>query len=75
MSEAAGIISRSGYVLNPAILGKLKGVINAEIVVSDPGGRIMRTTFAWRADPEDLGRVLRKAGERTSTLSSTMLGG
>lgn len=45
MEQVAGLISRSGYVLNPAILSQLKGIITADIVFSDKDGRIISTTF------------------------------
>lgn len=45
MAQVAGVISNSGYVLNPGILRQLKGVIAADIVFSDQNGRILSATF------------------------------
>ena len=46
LEQVAAVISRSSYVLNPAILSQLKDVINSEIVLSDSGGRVLRSTFS-----------------------------
>jgi signal transduction histidine kinase len=54
MERVAGVISRSGYVLNPGILQQLKQVINSEIVVFDPKGRPISTTFADLPIPETI---------------------
>lgn len=46
LEQVAGIISRSSYVLNPAILERIKEVVNAEIVLFDKNGQIVNVTFS-----------------------------
>jgi signal transduction histidine kinase len=46
MEQVTGIISKSHFILNPVILGQLKEVINAEIVLFDKDGRISSSTFS-----------------------------
>ncbi|MEW6521688.1 MAG: ATP-binding protein [Thermodesulfobacteriota bacterium] len=46
MVRVAGVISQSGYVLNPLILLQMKEVINAEIILFDEQGRIVNSTIA-----------------------------
>jgi signal transduction histidine kinase len=45
MERLATTVMRSSYVMNPAVLRQLKGLISAEIVVFEPQGRIISTTF------------------------------
>lgn len=45
MVQVVGIISKSNYILSPAILYQVKEVINSEVVVFDQYGRIICTTF------------------------------
>ena len=55
MAQVTGIISKSHFILNPVILGQLKEVINAEVVLFDKDGRISTSTFA---DPRILAAML-----------------
>jgi len=66
MVQAAGIISSSGYVMNPAILRQLKGVINAEIVVSTADGRIIRSTFPPEINDAEISSLIDKPGDSGS---------
>ncbi|SPD75386.1 putative Integral membrane sensor signal transduction histidine kinase [uncultured Desulfobacterium sp.] len=45
MKQVASILTKSGYVLNPVVLGKLKEAINIEIVLFDLKGKIFLSTF------------------------------
>lgn len=45
MKQVAGILSRSGYILNPAVLRQLKEVINVDIVLFDINKRIFSSTI------------------------------
>ena len=58
MKRIAGVISKSSYVLNPAILANLKGVINAEIVLFDQNGRVLKSTFSNPDSKERIKKIL-----------------
>lgn len=45
LARVANVISHSSYVLNPAILGQMKEVVHAEIVVFDPRGHLLHHTL------------------------------
>jgi len=46
LEQVAGIVSRSSYVLNPAVLERVKEVVNAEIVLFNQNGHIVNVTFS-----------------------------
>lgn len=52
MVRVADIISKSSYVLNPAILSQIKKVINTEIVIFDTNNKIVSATFSEPAIQE-----------------------
>jgi signal transduction histidine kinase len=64
MEQVAGIISKSSYVLNPAILRQLKEVVNAEIVFFDKDGRVFSTTFSDPAVQEMLQDLFKSYSDR-----------
>jgi signal transduction histidine kinase len=45
MEQVVETISRSSYILNPAILSQIKEIVKADIVLFDHNGNILRSTF------------------------------
>jgi signal transduction histidine kinase len=45
MEQVIGTISKSSYILNPAILRQIKDIVKADIVLFDHSGKIFRSTF------------------------------
>lgn len=59
--KVAGIISHSSYVLNPAILQQIKEVVQAEIVVSDPRGRLLHDTLGHSAEAAAIRQLIQNS--------------
>ncbi|MDX9787348.1 MAG: ATP-binding protein [Desulfobacterales bacterium] len=45
MEQVAGAVSKSSYILNPAILRQIKEIIKSDIVLFDKNGLVIRSTF------------------------------
>jgi signal transduction histidine kinase len=75
MTQIAGVISRSKYILSPTILAQLKVVINAEIVLADQNGQIIRNTFAEVPGPEKLAGILKDYSRKPFAAKDIDLGG
>jgi nitrogen fixation/metabolism regulation signal transduction histidine kinase len=74
MAQVARIISRSSYVLNPAILRQVKEVVNAEIVLFDQDGRIVSGTFSDPALQDKLITFFKACSEDSSAAKEMKLG-
>ncbi len=74
MEQVARIISRSSYVLNPAILRQVKEVVNAEIVLFDPDGRIVSGTFSGPGIQDELTSFFRTHSENPAGGKEMKLG-
>jgi signal transduction histidine kinase len=61
MEQVAGVISRSGYVLNPSILGQLKLLIRSEIVLFDHNGEVLISTFPYPSGPHPDRGIIQRA--------------
>jgi len=59
MEQVAGVVSRSSYVLNPAILRRVKEVVNAEIVLFDRNGQIVSGTVVEPGSEDELETLFR----------------
>lgn len=73
MERVAGIISKSTYVANPAVLQQVKRVIHMEIVSFRSGGQVLSSTFRDPQIGEVLGPVLRDTSRRPMVAVDTML--
>ncbi len=51
MEQVAGAVSKSSYILNPAVLHQIKEIIKSDIVLYDRDGHIIRSTFPADTDP------------------------
>ena len=58
MEHVISAISKSSYILNPAILRQIKDISRAEIVLFAQDGRILRNTFPEQSGEETLRSVL-----------------
>jgi len=76
LTKVANIISRSSYVLNPAILKQMKEVVQAEIVVSDTQGHLLHDTLGDSADTVAIRQLIqhRLSPERTTEISLVLRG-
>ena len=74
MEQVAGIVSRSSYVLNPAILRQVKEVVNAEIVLFDQNGQIVNVTFSDPALHNKLKTFFRSYSDKPSVGTEMKLG-
>lgn len=45
MEQVAGAVSKSSYILNPAVLHQIKEIIKSDIVLFDKDGQIIKSTF------------------------------
>ena len=61
MEQVAGVISSSGYVLNPGILSQLKLVIRSEIVLYGRDGEVLITTFSNAGGPRTDKGIIQRA--------------
>lgn len=75
MGQVAGVMSRSSYISNPAILCQLKGVINADIALFSQVGRLLGTTFSGDAVKRALGEKFLQYGNDPATMWDAEFGG
>lgn len=50
MEQVAGAVSKSSYILNPAVLYQIKEIIKSDIVLFNRDGRTIRSTFPTDTD-------------------------
>jgi len=75
MEQLVGAISKSSYILNPAILHQIKEVSKAEIVLFDQNGRILRSTFSERGDEERFRTILEGYSNKAFAAKDLHFGG
>jgi len=75
MHQVAAAISKSSYLLNPAVLQQVKAVIDAEVVVFDREGRILSATGSKRSFQAGCLRIDKPSAEDPISGSDVLIDG
>ena len=69
LGTVAQRISQAGFALNRPLLDQLKAAVEAEVVVSGPGGEVIAATFG-EAEAKEAARLATALADRASTSSA-----
>jgi len=75
MEQVAGLLSKSGFISNPAVLRQLKDVVRAEIVLFDPAGRVFGQTFSNTGQKPPVDRLLPAPANRSMAVRDMVFQG